>query len=79
MTTTTVNAGVLTANDISQLGYASLANFLKNKPIDQISQQRPLLKALMAKKKPYGGGGGGYGYSAPAGYCQLPMSYGAPM
>ena len=61
MTTTTVNAGVLTANDISQLGYASLANFLKNKPIDQISQQRPLLKALMAKKKPWGGGVGGTG------------------
>ena len=61
MTATTVNAGVLTAGDITQLGYVSLANFLKNKPIDQISQQRPLLKALMAKKKPWGGGVGGSG------------------
>ena len=49
----------LTATDVTSLGYVSLANFLKNKPIDQVAQQRPLLKALMAKKKPYGGGSGG--------------------
>jgi hypothetical protein len=29
---------------------------LKNKPIDQVATERPLLKALMAKKKPWGGG-----------------------
>ena len=46
----------LNANDITQLGYVALQNFLKNKPIDQVATERPLLKALMAKKKPWGGG-----------------------
>jgi len=46
----------LNANDIAQLGFVALENFLKNKPIDQVASERPLLKALMAKKKPWGGG-----------------------
>ena len=46
----------LHADDITQLGYVALQNYLKNKPIDQVAEERPLLKALMAKKKPWGGG-----------------------
>ena len=46
----------LHADDITQLGYVALQNYLKNKPIDQVATERPLLKALMAKKKPWGGG-----------------------
>ena len=46
----------LNANDIAQLGFVALQNYLKNKPIDQVATERPLLKALMAKKKPWGGG-----------------------
>ena len=42
--------------EVVQLGYVSLQNYLKNKPIDQVAQERPLLKALMAKKKTWGGG-----------------------
>ncbi len=46
----------LTPAEVTQLGFVSLQNFLKNKPIDQVAQERPLLKALMAKKKTWGGG-----------------------
>ena len=46
----------LDAADITQLGYVALQNYLKNKPIDQVATERPLLKALMAKKKTWGGG-----------------------
>ena len=46
----------LNAADITQLGFVALQNYLKNKPIDQVATERPLLKALMAKKKPWGGG-----------------------
>ena len=46
----------LNAADITQLGFVALQNYLKNKPIDQVAVQHPLLKALMAKKKPWGGG-----------------------
>ena len=46
----------LSAGGITQLGFVALQNYLKNKPIDQVAVQRPLLKALMAKKKPWGGG-----------------------
>jgi hypothetical protein len=46
----------LNAADITQLGFVALQNYLKNKPIDQVAVQQPLLKALMAKKKPWGGG-----------------------
>ena len=37
----------LAAADITQLGYVALQNYLKNKPIDQVAVQRPLLKSLM--------------------------------
>jgi len=46
----------LHADDVVQLGFVALRNFLKNKPIDQVATERPLLKALMAKKKTWGGG-----------------------
>ena len=46
----------LAAADITQLGYVALQNYLKNKPIDQVAVQRPLLKKLMAGKKTWGGG-----------------------
>ena len=46
----------LAAADISQLGYVALQNYLKNKPIDQVAVQRPLLKKLMSGKKTWGGG-----------------------
>ena len=46
----------LAAADITQLGYVALQNYLKNKPIDQVAVQCPLLKSLMSKKKSWGGG-----------------------
>jgi len=46
----------LTPAEVTTLGYVSLQNYLKNKPIDQVAQERPLLKALMSKKKTWGGG-----------------------
>ena len=46
----------LAAADITQLGYVALQNYLKNKPIDQVAVQRPLLKKLMCGKKTWGGG-----------------------
>ena len=46
----------LTPAEVVTLGYVSLQNYLKNKPIDQVAQERPLLKALMSKKKTWGGG-----------------------
>ena len=46
----------LAAADITQLGYVALQNYLKNKPIDQVAVQRPLLKKLMSGKKTWGGG-----------------------
>ena len=46
----------LAAADITQLGYVALQNYLKNKPIDQVAVQRPLLKKLMGGKKTWGGG-----------------------
>jgi len=45
-----------TAEEITELGYSSLNYYLKNNPIDQIAQQRPLLKRLMAGKKSFPGG-----------------------
>lgn len=52
----TYNNQALHSTDVSQLGYVALNNFLKNKPIDQVALERPLLKSLMSKKKPWGGG-----------------------
>ncbi len=53
---TALTQTALNASDITQLGFVALQNYLKNKPIDQVAQERPLLKALMAKKKTWGGG-----------------------
>jgi hypothetical protein len=40
-----------TAQDISDAGKIGLDFFLANNPVDQIALERPLLKALQAKKK----------------------------
>ena len=45
-----------TADEITELGYSSLNYYLKNNPIDQIQQQRPLLRKLMAGKRSFPGG-----------------------
>jgi len=45
-----------TADEITELGYSSLNYYLKNNPIDQIQQQRPLLRRLMAGKRSFPGG-----------------------
>ena len=37
----------INAADVVQLGFVALENFLKNKPIDQVAVQHPLLKASM--------------------------------
>ena len=44
-----------TPAEIAQAGKAALDFFLKNKPIDQITEDRPLLKALQAKKRTFPG------------------------
>lgn len=44
------------AEEITELGYSSLNYYLRNNPIDQIKQRRPLLRKLMAKKMSFPGG-----------------------
>jgi len=46
----------ITAAKLAILGQAALDLHLKNKPIDQIGTERPLLKMLMDNKKPTGMG-----------------------
>lgn len=41
---------------ITKAGKATLDNFQRNNPIDQIAVERPLLRMLMAKKRSFGGG-----------------------
>lgn len=45
-----------TTEEISAAGAYSLDFHLRNKPIDQVGYQHPLLKALMAKQKAFPGG-----------------------
>lgn len=45
-----------TAQEIQDAGKLGLDYFLANKPVDQVDMQRPLLKALQAKKKEAPGG-----------------------
>lgn len=45
-----------TAAQIAKAGKASLDSYTKNTTIDQIATERPLLKTLVAKKKPFPGG-----------------------
>ena len=45
-----------TAPELTQLGYIGLDHYLRNKPIDQIAVERPLLAKLMSKKKSFPGG-----------------------
>jgi len=61
-----------TANEITELGYSSLNYYLKNNPIDQIQQVRPLLRKLMAGKRSFPGGNDSI-------VEQLRKSYGADM
>lgn len=41
--------------DLAKLSKSSLDDYLKNTPVDQIAQNKPLLKKLLAGKKPFGG------------------------
>lgn len=43
------------AEQLAYGGRAAIDFFLKNDPVDQVNTERPLFKALVAKKKPYGG------------------------
>lgn len=45
-----------TAQELQDSGKIALDFYLKNNPIDQVAVERPLLKALMAKKKTFPGG-----------------------
>lgn len=45
-----------TAGEIAELGYSSLNHYMRNKPIDQISLERPWLRQLMSKRKSFPGG-----------------------
>ena len=45
----------ITAAELAQVGKAGLDFYLKNNPIDMVDMQRPLLKHLSAKKKPFAG------------------------
>ena len=44
------------AGEITELGYSSLNYYLKNNPIDNVQQQRPLLRKLMGGKRSFPGG-----------------------
>ena len=45
----------ITSAELARAGKQSLDFYLKNNPIDQVTMQRPLLKLLSAKKKPFAG------------------------
>lgn len=45
----------ISTEDLTKLGKSSLDLYLKNEPIDQIAQQRPLLDMLLKGAKPFGG------------------------
>lgn len=45
----------ISSEDLKRLGKSSLDLYLKNEPIDQIAQERPLLNMLLKGKKPFGG------------------------
>jgi hypothetical protein len=45
-----------TAQELQDAGKIALDFYLKKKPIDQVAVERPLLKALMAKKRSFPGG-----------------------
>ena len=45
----------ITSAELARAGKAGLDFYLKNNPIDMVDMQRPLLKHLTAKKKPFGG------------------------
>ena len=45
----------ITSAELARAGKAGLDFYLKNSPIDMVDIQRPLLKLLSGKKKPFGG------------------------
>ena len=45
----------ITSDELARAGKAGLDFYLKNKPIDMVDMQRPLLKHLSARKKSFGG------------------------
>ena len=42
--------------ELTQLGYIALDHYLRNKPIDEVARERPLLSKLMKNKKTFPGG-----------------------
>ena len=56
------------AGEIQELGFSSLNFFLANNPIDQVAQERPLLKRLMAGKQTFPGGNDSIVIQARKGY-----------
>lgn len=45
----------ISSEDLTRLGKSSLDLYLRNEPVDQIAQERPLLEMLLKGKKPFGG------------------------
>lgn len=45
----------ISAGALTELGKTAIDHYLKNKPIDQVSVDRPLMKALMAGKRDFDG------------------------
>lgn len=45
----------ITSAELARAGKAGLDHYLKNNPIDMVDMQRPLLRILSAKKKPFAG------------------------
>jgi hypothetical protein len=45
-----------TSAELTQLGYVALDHYLRNKPIDEIARERPLMAKLMKGKKTFPGG-----------------------
>ena len=45
----------ISQQDLARLSRTSLNDYLRNTPVDQITQERPLLNKLLQGKKPFGG------------------------
>lgn len=45
----------ISSDDLTRLAKSSLDDYLRNTPVDQITQERPFLNMLLKGKKPFGG------------------------
>ena len=45
----------ISTQDLTKLAKSSLDDYLRNTPVDQITQERPFLNMLLKGKKPFGG------------------------